>query len=135
MTNYRNEEAEISSVQDFNAATPESGPFAIRVIRLWNTDHMTGEQLEILSKLEGVEKVTLGALAQTRAGLLATSKMNGVTHLTLSESEISDADLTDLSQLVHLSVLELQQCRISDQTLSRLRKALPTVRVVGSGAE
>lgn len=88
-----------------------------------------------ISKLRHLQKLHLEETKVTDAGLKQLNQLTNLEYLNLYGTAITDAGLAELTGLKNLKTIYLWQTNVSEQGISALKKALPTLEVVGGVSE
>ena len=95
--------------------------YAVEVSEVyWRGPNTTDADLAILSGLDSLQKLELGAAPITDAGLAHLAGCGGLYTLHLADTKVTDAGLSTLKQLPSLGVLSLDRTAITDAGLAHL---------------
>lgn len=103
-------------------------------LKLGDTEISDAALLSI-SKLKNLQKLHLEETKVTDAGLKQLKQLVNLEYLNLYGTAITDAGLAELAGLKNLKTVYLWQTKVSEQGISALKKALPTLEVVGGVSE
>jgi hypothetical protein len=99
-------------------------------LKIGNTE-ISDAALSQVAKLKNLQKLHLEQTHITDAGLKNLSGLANLEYLNLYGTAITDAGLVNLATLKNLKTIYLWQTNITEKGLTNLRKALPTLDVVG----
>jgi hypothetical protein len=91
---------------------------------------VTDKGMSYIAELQQLESLYLIDTQITDAGLKEVAELRNLRFLRLCNTKITDAGLKHLVGLKHLEELECRGTAVTDEGLDRLRKALPTLRVI-----
>ncbi len=84
-----------------------------------------------IAKLKNLQKLHLEQTKVTDAGLKQLKALTNLEYLNLYGTVVTDAGLVELAGLKNLKTVYLWQTKVTEQGLASLRKAMPTLEIVG----
>lgn len=103
-------------------------------LKLSDTD-ISDATLNQVAKLKNLQKLHLEQTHITDAGLKQLNGLTNLEYLNLYGTAITDAGLTELTTLKNLKTVYLWQTNVTDQGVTDLKKAMPTLDVIGGLSE
>ena len=112
---YRFRHSKVASRDHENAVqriNELGGAFQQGTVLLSGTD-VTDDDLQLLSRVQGLRELNLGATAISNAGMRHVARLKELRTLNLSGTNVDDAGLVGIGQLRHLQTLRLRQTSVT----------------------